>query len=329
MKRYKVLILTDHSNHTSENSLYELAVQLLKHKNTVGVDVASRANPLNSSFFNCQADAALFVSSISHDFQFDKKAHPLDANFNEAKYKDYDLIWLRMPPPLSKELLDYISMKFKDQVIINRPDGIHTTGSKEFLVEFQSVCPPLQLIRSMEDIVEFKKNFAIVLKPFRAYGGAGIVRIEDNRVWSGKDELSFMEFQEQYQNVEYLAVKYLKNVHQGDKRIIVVNGEVLGASLRLPAEGSWICNVSMGGSSNKTSIAPEEFEMIEKINPKLKEMGIVMYGIDTLVGDDGKRVLSELNTTSIGGLPQIARMNQEPLVEKAIDLIWQYYEEYK
>ena len=124
-------------------------------------------------------------------------------------------------------------------------------------------------------------------------------------------------------------MKYLKNVKQGDKRIVVVNGQILGASLRLPADNSWLCNVAMGGSSNITQVEKEEEEIIRIINPTLSDKGIVMYGVDTLVGDDGKRVLSEINTTSIGGLPQIAAMNNLPLLERAIDLIWEFYNDKK
>ena len=115
-------------------------------------------------------------------------------------------------------------------------------------------------------------------------------------------------------------------MEQGDKRIIVVNGNILGASLRLPPADSWICNVSLGGTSSITDVSQEEYHIVETIDPILSKMGIVMYGVDTLVGDDNKRVLSEINTTSIGGLPQIARLKNEPLVEKAINLILAYVE---
>jgi len=81
----------------------------------------------------------------------------------------------------------------------------------------------------------------------------------------------------------------------------------------------------MGGSSNLAEVEAEERRIVEAINPILSKMGIVMYGLDTLVGDDGKRVLSEINTTSIGGLPQIAALKKLPLVEEAIDLIWSYF----
>jgi len=327
MNKYKVLILTDHKEHTQENSLYELTSKLLMHDKTCSVDIVSRAVPKNDDFFDKKMDSQIFGTPVQSDFAFSNKRNPLDREIRANDEFQYNLVWLRLPPPLDKAFLDYLSLRFQKQVIINSPHGIHHTGTKEFLLNFQAVCPPLKICKHIDDIVEFKKEFPIVLKPFRAYGGAGIIRIEDETVWSGNRKISFSEFQHEYDGTEYLGVKFLKNVDKGDKRIVVVNGTILGASLRLPAKDSWICNVAMGGSSNKTDITEEEYEIIEAINPRLKEMGVVMYGVDTLVDDDGKRVLSELNTTSIGGLPQIATMNQEPLVEKAIDLIWDYYEE--
>ena len=81
----------------------------------------------------------------------------------------------------------------------------------------------------------------------------------------------------------------------------------------------------MGGRAIPTNITKEEQKMVDQINPVLTEMGIVMYGLDTLMGDNGKRVLSEINTTSIGGLPQMARDRQLPLVEQAIDHTFDFF----
>jgi len=105
-------------------------------------------------------------------------------------------------------------------------------------------------------------------------------------VWDGKAEKSFTDFIQQLNGseVEYLGVKFLSNVSQGDKRIVVVNGKVLGASLRLPAQDSWICNVAMGGSSNYAEIDEAERQIIQRINPTLSRLGLVMYGVDTLMG---------------------------------------------
>ena len=324
-----VLILTDHSNHSSENSLYALSVKMLEHSKTSSIDIATRANSKNDEFFACKKDSKLWATRINDSFGYDGQNHPLLQEFHEIDLNNYDLIWLRLPPPLSPNFLNFIADVFEGTVVINNPKSIHQTGSKRFLVNFPTISPPMRVCSSLEEINEFRKQFPIVLKPFNEYGGRGILKIDGEFVTSGTIIYPYARFQEEYVKnpIEYLGVKFLKNVSQGDKRIVVVNGEVLGASLRLPAENSWMCNVSMGGSSNMSEVQPEEKAMVAQINPLLSEMGIVMYGIDTLVNDDGKRVLSEINTTSIGGLPQIAAMRNEPLVDRAIDLIWDYYEE--
>ena len=327
MQQKKVLILTDHKNHSAENSLYELALQMLLHEQTLSVDIASRVTANNSKFFDYMDNTLLFATAIDESFAFRAEDHPLSKNFREVDISTYDLVWLRLPPPLSEAALNFYGKVFSEAIVINEPRSIHETGSKEFLINFPSVSPPMKICRYLEDIMAFKDLFPIVLKPFNEYGGKGILKIKDGVVSSGNQNISFEIFSDNYQQkpIDYLAVKYLKNVDQGDKRIVVVNGEILGASLRLPAEDSWLCNVAMGGTSHIAKVETREEEIIRLINPTLSEKGIVMYGVDTLVGDDGQRVLSEINTTSIGGLPQIAKMNNLPLVEKAIDLIWAYY----
>ena len=328
MNKRKVIILTDHTNHSSENSLYDLSVKMLAHFKTESIDIVSRGNSENNEFFSSIADSKLWATRIDENFAYSSEDHPLLKDLQQVDITTYDLVWLRLPPPLSSDFLNYLHHVFSNSVIINNPKFIHETGSKKFLVNFPTISPPMKICTSIGEINEFRKLFPIVLKPFNEYGGKGIVKIENEVVSSGVKTCSFDEFADHYKQhpIDYLAVKYLKNVSQGDKRIVVVNGQILGASLRLPAENSWLCNVSMGGSSNRAEVEPEEEAIVKIVNPLLSELGIVMYGIDTLVNDEGKRVLSEINTTSIGGLPQIAAMRNEPLVEKAIDLIWDFYE---
>ncbi|MFK7982924.1 MAG: RimK family alpha-L-glutamate ligase [Saprospiraceae bacterium] len=326
MKKFKLLVLTDHSNHSGENSLYALVQSMRNHPRCAQIDVASRGNDINHFFFNRLIPKWIFVNKVMADFSFHSKGKYFQENTRRENLAFYDAIWLRMPPPLSGEFLAFLTQAFPNQLIINNPDGIYQTGSKEFLINFPQLCPPMQICRTIEDIIQFKNQFPIVLKPFRDYGGKGIIRIDGNTIWDGKTQKIFKEFASQYKEkqIPYLGVKFLKNVGQGDKRIVVVNGQIIGASLRLPAKDSWICNVAQGGSSNKTKVSDEEVKIIQEIDPILAKMGIAMYGVDTLVGDDGKRVLSEINTTSIGGLPQIARMEGKPLVKQATDLIWDY-----
>ncbi len=327
MKKYKVLVLTDHTGHSKENSLYALVGEMRKHPRTDRIDIATRGNTLNQDFFNQMQKSKLWVTKIRKNFTFSKDGSAFKEDNFVAELSSYDLIWLRMPPPLSKSFLDFLETVFADKIIINNPKGIYETGSKEFLLNFSSCCPPMKVCRSKAEIRVLKSQFPIVLKPFREYGGKGIVKIDGEEVSLGKEKISFAQFLASLKEgeIEYLGVKFLKNVKKGDKRIIVVNGKILGASLRLPAEDSWLCNVAMGGKSIVSEVDESEQKIVDTINPILSEMGIAMYGVDTLVGDDGQRILSEINTTSIGGLPQVAAQQNLPLVAEAIDLIWQFF----
>ncbi len=327
MEKYKVLILTDHTGHSKENSLYGLVQKMRLHPMTQEIDIASRGNAINQDFFSQIAGAKLWIKQADNNFTFSENGQHLNESLSIATITDYDLVWLRMPPPLGKLFLDFLETVFEGKVIINHPKGIYETGSKAFLKNFQSCCPPMKICRSKADIIAFKSQFSIVLKPFREYGGKGIVKITGDEVSLGKEMIPFDTFIENLPDdeIEYLGVKFLKNVDQGDKRIIVVNGKILGASLRLPPEDSWLCNVAMGGKSVTSQVDEAERKIVATIDPFLSKMGIAMYGVDTLVGDNGQRVLSEINTTSIGGLPQIAKQQRLPLVAEAVDLIWQFF----
>ena len=330
METYKLLILTDHKNHSSENSLYALARAMHAHPRSACVHVATRNLPENLDFFSGKTKQ-ITATTVDENFQFNEQGSAFFTNQKSVSADDYDLIWLRMPPPLSESFLYFLEKKLPKPLIINSPKGILEAGSKEFLLNFKELCPPMKMCRSVEDIIQFKGQFPIVLKPLREYGGKGIVRIDGEKVWQGKTETDFDTFIQQIQSekIEYLGVKFLKNVSKGDKRIVVVNGQILGASLRLPPQDSWLCNAAMGGSSNVTNVNYDEINIVQAIDKTLSKMGVAMYGVDTLVDDEGKRILSEINTTSIGGLPQIEAMTGKPVVEKAANLIWDYFLQYK
>jgi glutathione synthase len=196
------------------------------------------------------------------------------------------------------------------------------------LLNFQDVCPPIKLCHSVEEILEFANYHELVLKPLKEYGGKGILRLNKHELQDGDkkyDSETYLKSIETYiQKEGFLAMKFLKNVKQGDKRLIVVDGDIMAASLRMPADGSWLCNVAMGGTSVKTVPDDREIQIIERINPYLKENGILMYGADTLVDDNGDRILSEINTLSIGGFPQAEMQTKRPIIKITIDKIFKY-----
>lgn len=322
----RILFLTDHTNHGPSNSLYPLVQAMRLHASCIHVDVVTRGNQLNNPFFENDFSKGLYVTKADENFSFSAEGKSFEKYTHDTSLDNYDAIWLRLPPPLSSSFLSFLKQQFADKLIINKPEGIQITGNKKFLMNFPDLCPPMKICTSIEDIKMFKNQFPIVLKPFQEYGGKGIVRIDGEKVWVGKEETTFEDFIEKIKQskIEYLAVKFLKNVSQGDKRIVVVDGKILGTSLRLPSKDSWICNVSMGGKAVDAEPEEEEIKIIKRLNPQLSKLGIIMYGVDTLVNDEGKRVLSEINTTSIGGFANISKHSDKLPAKEAADLIWNY-----
>jgi glutathione synthase len=186
----------------------------------------------------------------------------------------------------------------------------------------------MKLCYSIEEVIDFAALFPIVLKPLKAYGGQGILKIDGDKLDNGENIFNTTEYllriQEPLESEGYLAMKFLKNVHLGDKRILVVGGEIMASSLRLPPENAWLCNVAQGGQAELTTADEDEKAIIKSISPILEENGILIFGVDTLVDDDGKRILSEVNTLSIGGFMQAEEQSGLPIIKKTIDKIFNY-----
>ena len=323
----RVLILTDHAGHSAENSLYALVSQMRRHPSVASVHITSRSEPSNPTLWNPSGAGAqvqrVVVKELTEDLPFDPSGQQWSRGLTEVPTNYFSLVWLRLPPPLSTEWLLQLQQCFPPAVILNRPTGIIATNSKAFLLQFPELIAPSWLCRSIADIDRVRAGQEVVLKPLRDYGGRGLVRIQGDRVWRGTEATTYAEFRDSLASasIEYLAVHYLKNVSAGDKRIVVADGQIIGASLRLPRADSWLCNVSAGGRSAETVVDADEQYIIQTIAPHLDKLGIVLYGVDTLVGDNGRRILSEINTTSIGGIPQIERLSGSPAVARVVDAI--------
>lgn len=329
MKKYNFLVLTDHRKHSDQNSLYALVAALSVHEQCEQVYVASRGNQKNTSFFEAMSTTCVEATAATASFAFEEKGQQFLERTVRVDIKTVDVVIMRLPRPVSDEFLMHLVAIARDKVFVNHPLGILRTSTKEFLLNFSQVCPPMVLCHSTVEVLNFAKQYPIVLKPLKEYGGKGIAKVANNQVVVGDDApIDIGTYLEQIQTPleqdGYLAMKFLKNVSKGDKRILVVNGELLAASLRLPAVDSWLCNVAQGGTSIAATITKEEEQIIKQIAPVLLKEGIVIFGADTLVGDNGKRVLSEVNTLSIGGFPQAATQTGLPIVEMAINNIINY-----
>jgi len=155
-----------------------------------------------------------------------------------------------------------------------------------------------------------------------------MVRLSKEYSWNENEKLSIDQVSTflTEEHFPMLSMTFLKNVTKGDKRTIVANYQVLGSALRLPAPDSWMCNVAQGGHA--VAAEPDEEEKIieNTLTPLLHRKGVVMYGFDTLVDDDGGRVLSEINTLSIGGLVPLEELTGKPVLSRAARLLWDYVE---
>ena len=332
MKKYRILCLTDHDKHSKENSLYAILSVMSQHSRCEEVIVASRSAKINSRFFEHSDFSIIYGLAVTAAFKFEVAKKDLHENTFVVDPNEFDIIFLRLPRPVSDEFLSSLELEFNTKCIINKPSGIITCSNKAVLLNFQDVCPPIKLCHSVKEIIEFSEHYDAVLKPLKEFGGRGIVRImnkvvsDDNQSWEVLEYLKSIE--STIIQDGYLAMKYLENVSKGDKRLIVVGGEVLAASLRLPSGDSWLCNVAKGATSVASQADEDELRIIERINPYLNKHGILIYGADTLVDDNGQRTLSEINALSIGGFPQAEEQTGKPIIKITIDKIVDYADIY-
>jgi glutathione synthase len=310
-----------------------LARSFRKHPKVSEVFVASRSTPGNRDFFFDYRTLILFGLQVDANFSFDPTGNQFLHPEDKHTLTDFDLVILRIPHPIDSLFFDYLSVNLPQDRFINQPTGILRTGGKDFLLQIPEWCPPMEWCRSLEDIRNFHKYFDLVLKPLRNYGGKGIFKIEKGKIitqdGSQFDLESGAYMLEELDAEGYLAMQYLKNVGLGDKRIVVVDGNIIGASLRKPAEGSWLCNVSQGGSSEASVADDREISMAMDIHRIVAPMGIGIFGMDTLVNDEGQRVLSEINTLSVGGIGPMQLQHQKPVLNQVVDLLLHYFENHK
>lgn len=332
MIKYRTLVLTDHSGHSSENSIYAILNEMVRHDHCKYIDVVSRGIDKNHGFFMDHDSTRIFGTRVNREFKYTDDGIYYEKGLHKIDIQDYDLIFMRLPRPVSDDWLQWLTDIAKKAIIINYPPGIIKTSNKKYLLNFPDQCPDIKLCHSGKDVIEESKKYPIVLKPLKEYGGKGIVKIEGNIVDTGEKILDLKTFlgtiDNELINDGYLAMKYLKNVQNGDKRILVVGGQIMASSLRLPAQGSWLCNVAQGGQSVKSDVTPEEVDIVNAISPKLLAEGILIFGADTLEDDDGKRILSEVNTLSIGGFPQAQQQSGQPIIKMTIDKIFEYADEH-
>ncbi len=215
-----------------------------------------------------------------------------------------DVVWLRQDPPFdmsyitTTHLLDLIQPR---TLVVNNPFWVRNYPEKLLVLQFPDLTPPTMIARTLADIRDFKARHGdIILKPLYGNGGAGVFRLDA----SDRNLASLHEMFTGFSREPLIAQQYLPAVSNGDKRVILVDGEPVGAINRVPAEGETRSNMHVGGRPEKVGLSERDRAICAAIGPLLRERGQVFVGID-IIGD----WLTEINLTSPTGIQELERFD--------------------
>ena len=235
----------------------------------------------------------------------------------EVDLADFDVVWLRQDPPFdmgyitSTHLLDMIHPK---TLVVNDPFWVRNYPEKLLVLRFPDLTPPTAIARDLATIRAFKARHGdIILKPLYGNGGAGVFRLDA----SDRNLSSLHEMFTSFSREPLIVQKYLPADAKGDKRVILVNGDAVGAINRVPAEGETRSNMHAGGRPEKVGLTARDLEICATIGPLLREKGQIFVGID-VIGD----YLTEINVTSPTGIQELERFDGTNTAER----IWQVIE---
>jgi glutathione synthase len=227
-----------------------------------------------------------------------------------------DVVHLRQDPPFdmgyitSTHLLERLQPK---TLVVNDPASVRNAPEKLFVTEFPKLTPPTLIARDRRAIVDFReKHGDIIVKPLYGNGGAGVFRI------AGGDEnlAALLEIFEGAFREPFVVQRYLPEVRAGDKRIILVDGELAGAINRVPAAGEARSNMHVGGRAEPVTLTARDKEICDAIGPTLKQRGLVFVGID-VIGE----WLTEINVTSPTGIREVKRFGGNDIAALVWDAI--------
>ena len=229
---------------------------------------------------------------------------------------EFDVVWLRQDPPFD---MFYITTTHLLQrltpatLVVNDPFWVRNFPEKLLILDFPDLMPPTAIARDLDTIRAFKDEHGdVILKPLYGNGGAGVFHLpEADRNLSALHEL-FTGFSRE----PLIVQKFLPDIKHGDKRVILVDGEPVGAINRIPGKGETRSNMHVGGRPEKVALTDRDREICERIGPLLREKGQIFVGID-VIGD----YLTEINVTSPTGIQELERFDGVNVTAKIWDAI--------
>jgi glutathione synthase len=229
---------------------------------------------------------------------------------------EFDVVLLRQDPPFdlnyitTTHLLERVHPK---TLVVNDPASVRNAPEKMFVTEFPDLMPPTLITRDLAEIKAFRAEHGdIVIKPLYGNGGAAVFLIE-------REDPNFGSLYDMFSNTfreAWMTQKFLPAVRQGDKRIILVDGEFAGAVNRVPAADDIRSNMVRGGAAKATELTDRERDICARIGPSLRERGLLFVGIDVIDG-----WLTEINVTSPTGIRAIKNLGGPDIAAMVWDRI--------
>ncbi len=224
---------------------------------------------------------------------------------------DIDVVLMRQDPPFDLGYITgaHILEKLKGRtLVVNDPESVRSAPEKVFVLDYARFMPPTLVARRIEDVRAFQQRMVaegrsgdLVIKPLHGNGGKAVFRVPAD----GSNLGALIEVFTQMWPEPFMVQPFLEEVAQGDKRIVLVDGEVAGAINRRPGEGEFRSNLAVGGSAEATELTEREQEICAALAPELKARGLTFVGIDVI----GGHYLTEINVTSPTGIVAIDRFN--------------------
>jgi glutathione synthase/RimK-type ligase-like ATP-grasp enzyme len=241
----------------------------------------------------------------------------------------FDVAFCRTDKPRPDKFHHYLQTHDRDTTFVNHPTGVETAGTWDFYKRVVDKHLPEHIFtRDQKVIAEFlSKHDIVVAKQSGSYGGREVSKISRTKTGYSCDNI--IRGLQEYPSLENLLddllardsndfqfVRYLKNIDAGDKRVLVVDGEIYGSYIRKSSSATWVHNISAGGTAENSTIGEREIAIIKKTAPEYSRLGVFTLGYDFLMDDDGSWVLSEINAGNIGGYNRLEELGVNGVLER-------------
>jgi glutathione synthase len=252
------------------------------------------------------------VSALGNVFKLfpNKKTFFKKSKTQKIFLDDYDVVLVRQDPPFNMSyitatyLLEMVSEK---TLILNDPKSIRDNPEKLSMFNFKNIIPPTLISKNIEQCFNFQKKYKkTIIKPLYGNGGEGISKLEGTNDLLKRKILKLISRYKQ----PIVIQKYLKEIKEGDRRIILIDGEYVGSVARIPKKGSVTANFHTGGTAKKVGLVRRDKKICSILKPFLKKKKLFFTGVD-VIGN----YLTEINVTSPTGIQEINKLNGVRLEE--------------